>query len=346
MTTLRAYCIDSREISMLRKLTFLMAVMAVLATAMWPERALILADDFAPYIAEAVILFAAVVFAVTHSFYSQPSALAFVRDDPTTCHITSLIRGIPDEETALYTDCAVLSANIYMNGKSSLPGKRTSKSLESESRIETGWEEISDLRSLKRLKGSLKIEVWQSERQNIVALVFRGTIPNIGSWYANFHWLTWLLPIDNQYNVLKRVLPNLLQELAAFEKDGKILIATGHSLGGGLAQHACYLSKRIARAYVFNSSPVTGWSDIPKRKRRENVAGSVIYRLYEKNEILQYFRVFMKFAYLFNPKPNANPYIVEHRCNLARAGVIRSHGIRSLATGLKSLELGESGQPD
>ncbi len=44
------------------------------------------------------------------------------------------------------------------------------------------------------------------------------------------------------------------------------LYATGHSLGGGLAQQAGYMSPHISEVFAFNSSPVTYWTRLRERK--------------------------------------------------------------------------------
>ena len=47
------------------------------------------------------------------------------------------------------------------------------------------------------------------------------------------------------------------------------IYAVGHSLGGGLAQQAGYLSSDIAEVFAFNSSPITNWSSLALAKKEE-----------------------------------------------------------------------------
>lgn len=46
------------------------------------------------------------------------------------------------------------------------------------------------------------------------------------------------------------------------------IIATGHSLGGGLAQFMAYAIPEIDLVYAFNSSPVTAYYDVLSKDRK------------------------------------------------------------------------------
>lgn len=88
------------------------------------------------------------------------------------------------------------------------------------------------------------------------------------------------------------------------KKDRKIeLYTTGHSLGGGLAEHALYKNPNIVRQAIgFNPSPVTDFSKVCTAKQRaacrcsfEPDAASVpneprVYRIFESGELLQWLR--------------------------------------------------------
>ncbi|WP_077032852.1 DUF6792 domain-containing protein [Pelomonas sp. KK5] len=65
-----------------------------------------------------------------------------------------------------------------------------------------------------------------------------------------------------QYDLVTTRLPGLLDDLLGKgdERRHFPVYATGHSLGGGLAQHAAYMNRDITAAYVFNTSPATGWT--------------------------------------------------------------------------------------
>lgn len=59
--------------------------------------------------------------------------------------------------------------------------------------------------------------------------------------------------------------------------------AVGHSLGGGLAQQAGYLSKKIKEVYTFNTSPVTNWTHLRLRGLVRN-GYPIIHRIYNSGE--------------------------------------------------------------
>lgn len=65
----------------------------------------------------------------------------------------------------------------------------------------------------------------------------------------------------------------------------------GHSLGGGLAQHAAYAVSPCdaTRAVTFNTSPVTGWFYLKNRCLIKN-PDPIIVRAYNDREILAYLR--------------------------------------------------------
>ncbi|WP_418317914.1 DUF6792 domain-containing protein [Piscinibacter sakaiensis] len=129
-------------------------------------------------------------------------------------------------------------------------------------------------------------------RQAVIA--FRGT-ENRGSqffydWSSN---LTAFLGFEpNQYTLVRERLPAILAALSArFRADGTppLIHATGHSLGGGLAQQAGYMSKDVAAVYTFNTSPVTNWSHL----RLDGGIGNaypIFHRVYHGGEILEKIR--------------------------------------------------------
>jgi hypothetical protein len=102
-------------------------------------------------------------------------------------------------------------------------------------------------------------------------LAYRGT----EEWNSRAGVLDWLnnLAITGevepyQYTVAQR---RLFQLVEAFDKTGpgwgKVpIFAVGHSLGGGLAQQAAYLSPRVNAAIVFNTSPRTNWSNLKRKE--------------------------------------------------------------------------------
>ena len=70
---------------------------------------------------------------------------------------------------------------------------------------------------------------------------------------------------------------------------------TGHSLGGGIAQQSAYL-ERVQATYVFNTSPVTNWSNLKldpqlnAQMARHGTGDPKIIRVTEHGEFLDYVR--------------------------------------------------------
>ena len=289
--------------------------------------------------------------------YSQPRTKVVVSNDPLLVPMRDLVKDDKenkDSETHLYADCAVLSRNIYQEddgqpipylqfiGNEEPTDKVTNQTfVKNDKRIETDWELIERIGTVGEKK--LLIEVHKHAHKNVYnqgecvtyAIVFRGTV-GLNSWIANAHWLFKWLPFEDQYDQIKYIVPEIVDRIAARHPNGEPynIITTGHSLGGGLAQHACYISEEIKTAYVFNSTPVTGYTDFAAWQRLLHMQDVRIHRLYERGEVLEALRFFMKIVYLFNPAPNENPYLSEHRFDFKDAGFINEHGMLPLAIGL------------
>lgn len=66
------------------------------------------------------------------------------------------------------------------------------------------------------------------------------------------------------------------------------IVVTGHSLGGGIAQQIAYASEHVHEAVVFDTSPVTNWSQLARAKPKSLVAKTypTIHRINHLNEFL------------------------------------------------------------
>jgi hypothetical protein len=73
-----------------------------------------------------------------------------------------------------------------------------------------------------------------------------------------------------------------------FTIDGRVprIYTTGHSLGGGLAQEAGYLSGDIKEVFAFNSSPVTNWSYLRPQSAVKQ-AYPIFHRVNHGGELLE-----------------------------------------------------------
>jgi hypothetical protein len=117
---------------------------------------------------------------------------------------------------------------------------------------------------------------------------FRGTENRAGEFLSD--WTTSLAAAFGfepaQYKEAREHLPGLIQRLQAINANMPIY-TTGHSLGGGLAQQAGYLSPAVKEVFTFNTSPVTNWT----RLRHEGLvkqAYPIIHRVYHGGEFLEF----------------------------------------------------------
>lgn len=188
-----------------------------------------------------------------------------------------------------------------------------------------------------RWDGKLSYAVWYrrvNPEKVQIALVFRGT-QTWGDWWSNAHWITKYLSSGwDQYDLARTIATHVANNLLVDHPELQGLgtpeiIAAGHSLGGGLAQHAGYAHPLIKRVYSFNGSSVTGFYDVPERDVTKQ--GLRIYRISERGEILALLRAFMKIIY---PVVEKNPKIVEATYNYGSRGLVTQHSIDDLACSL------------
>lgn len=130
----------------------------------------------------------------------------------------------------------------------------------------------------------------------IAVIAFRGTensTNQIGlDWWGNISNFFGFEP--NQYQEARRHQAETIAALIKLNPSIRIY-TTGHSLGGGLAQQAAYLHNEVLAAYVFNTSPVTNWSNIYLKKDANGYdvvknEDPTIYRIELRGEFLDYAR--------------------------------------------------------
>lgn len=196
-------------------------------------------------------------------------------------------------------------------------------------------------------KSHLRVQVWTNPLRGAVAIAFGGTVLESGKdWRSN---LRWFIPHhkDEYTEIVQRFAPAFAEEFLkrkeqpewAFLQHASIY-ATGHSLGGGLAQQFAYsLPKKptgphVAQVFAFDPSPVTGYYSVEKAIREYNECGLKIDRIYERGEILAILRSLTNFIY----KPSAaNPSIRHVRYDLfPTRNPITGHSIADLRRNLET----------
>lgn len=119
-----------------------------------------------------------------------------------------------------------------------------------------------------------------------VLVAFRGTQgTSWRDWFANFSWITGALPVENEYAVAREVFKSV-RERALVELGGGPVsfVATGHSLGGGLAQHVA-AGFPCVDAVVFDASFVTNVFQFAAPFDK-----SVTIHIYDKDDELTWLR--------------------------------------------------------
>jgi len=243
-----------------------------------------------------------------------------------------------DKDLVDLHEYASLCANIY---------EEPENELEKKGFFVPGWElkykpEVPVAPKWKyRVKG-MGCEVWLKKRPDskpLAMIVFRGTDPEqVGDWVSNFRWITRFRPLRwfiwDQYDQTRALVPSLVEQIHRDLGTDVEIAATGHSLGGGLAQHAGYVSKPIRMIYAFDPSVVTGYYSVCKEERNRNQVGMRIYRIYEHGEILAYLRWLFKAIY---PITHKDPKIVEIRYNLTPGSALSQHSMKHLASKLRDI---------
>lgn len=219
-----------------------------------------------------------------------------------------------------------------------------------------------ELSSVMRKRG-LFIVVYEREAPpREIVVVFEGTnFTELPDWGANLRWFLRFIPgyVDH-YTLTAREVSNEFfhrirsqsekyqvseseENLRSVGGDTIKIVSTGHSLGGGLAQHFAYTFKqsskasvgpRVSEVYAFDPSPVTGWVSAEDPPRSHNAKGLIINRIFEHGEILAYVRLLTsRLVRLVGS--TENPSIYEYRYNFdPKANIVRNHSMRSLACGL------------
>jgi pimeloyl-ACP methyl ester carboxylesterase len=166
-----------------------------------------------------------------------------------------------------------------------------------------GWKRLSYWPSKKAEKRGLHFEIWINEtvQPRVAVIAIRGTeFSDLNDWHSNLRWMFQGILGQDQYDVVNSELEHFFCDYALQIGCGDLLVVvTGHSLGGGLAQCVLYeKGQQVRQAYVFDPSPVTAFIYRNQETRRrfvqhapiEGFPSHLILRVYERGEILAYVR--------------------------------------------------------
>jgi hypothetical protein len=174
----------------------------------------------------------------------------------------------------------------------------------------------------------LRVEVWSNASTNKVAVTFGGTVVSNGNdWKSNVRWFIHKKGRDDEYTlIVKEFGGAFVEEYKRREQSPDFaflrqaqLFSTGHSLGGGLAHQFAYALPpdasvpRVTKVYAFDPSPVTGYYSVDEKLRNDNSKDLRIDRIYERGEILAFFRALVNLVY---PPSKSQPAIRQVRYNL------------------------------
>jgi pimeloyl-ACP methyl ester carboxylesterase len=182
----------------------------------------------------------------------------------------------------------------------------------------------------------LYYEVWENKLADgavQVAIVFRGTkFTSLKDWRANLRWFLRFLPGKDQYDVVRESIVDVVERARQRHGAHALIVATGHSLGGGLAQQAAYAHPEIKQVYAFAPSPVTGFRSVPAPQRDHNRIGITVLRIFEHGEILAYLRLVLKYVV---PLSLRDARIMEVRLNLRDGDPVGQHSMTTFALDLE-----------
>ena len=199
-------------------------------------------------------------------------------------------------------------------------------------RVEKTWDKFGCPRDrVCEFYGGLSVKLWVQRFQGVcraAIIAFRGTdFTSYDDWVANFHWFHSGLGIYDQYDQARDNIGAMVREAERRGCTGRI-VAVGHSLGGGLAQHVAYAHPKIRTVYAFDPSFVVGIGDIAPELLARNRQDRYFDYVYEYGEILAFPRFLVR---LFHPYPAGNPRIRTGRFNTLSGTGLSRHRIEDLA---------------
>jgi hypothetical protein len=189
----------------------------------------------------------------------------------------------------------------------------------------------------------LQYQVWRRRDCSEAVIAFRGSdAGDAGDWISNFRWFI-TRPIFDQYDQVQQAIPGIIDKLTSAGCRPRRIIATGHSLGGGLSQHVAYADRRIDYVYAFDPSPVTGFFTVPLPARMAAAEKLGIDRVYEAGEVLSLPRYLVSGVFPTSPcRPRVR---IVRFATVTAPSLIERHRIANLTAGLERLAKGGPPRP-
>lgn len=240
------------------------------------------------------------------------------------------------------------------DGRAQPESEKTTKLSAARAQIKTGWHFLwghsGPLHCLDptrcKLQGipisGLEIQVWRRTKTCEFVISFRGTdFSSFEDWVSNFRWITRIVPVvSDEYDQVRKNIRAIVDVAKKSKNAGHCrdpkLIAVGHSLGGGLAQHAAYAHGKIKRVYAFDPTPVTAAVDISWDTWKESTPELEIDRVYQRGEVLEGVRRFTQ--NLFFPPSKCDPLVRTVTFNAFSGNFIQLHSIDELMLGLIKID--------
>lgn len=185
--------------------------------------------------------------------------------------------------------------------------------------------------------GELGVRLWirtLAGRCQEAVIAYRGTIFNsVDDWIANFRWFHRNTPLFDYYDQARTQIGAVVRVAESRGCAGRI-VAVGHSLGGGLAQHVAYSHPKIRVVYAFDPSFVIGLGQLVDDGERVYRDNRYFDYVYEHGEVLSFLRFVVR---QIHPYETCNPRIRTVRFNTLSGWIVNQHRMASLADSLIDL---------